>query len=107
MIKCQDCKDTGKITLLTSTIDCDCNHSSPDNDLGGPQDFPDDSNLINGWYSPSKAKERGTVVYLHAVTGEEVEITEISWKPTPCAKPPDLKFVGIVDKDKYVSGGIL
>ena len=67
----------------------------------GPQDFPEYSDVLNAWYSPTSAKARGGVVYL-SPTGEEVEITEISTKSTPCTIHVDLKFVGTVNKRKHV-----
>ena len=111
MAKCRYCNNTGKIPLLTSVVDCDCIKRSVESSLtcvdnSGPRDFASGSDLINGWYSATVAGKRGSVVYLHAVTGKEVEITEISSQSEPCSQWPDLKFVGIIDKTKYVRGGM-
>ncbi len=71
-----------------------------------PRDFPSHSTLKNGWYSEERARKGGSVVYLHATTGEEVTITEISSYSTPCYTGGDVRFVGIIDGNKYVRGEI-
>ena len=96
-IKCRYCKDIGKITLLTSVVDCDCiTKSQPVKLEDGPQDYPEDSDIVNAWYSQSRATKYGTVVYMHPTNGQEITITEIGRQSTPCSKSPDLKFVGPV-----------
>lgn len=102
MIKCKYCGDTGKIALITSVVDCDCltQRDSP----SGPQSFPEGSNLRNAWYSEETARKYGTCVYLDTKTRQEVTITEVSRKSTPCGRWKDMKFVGVVDK--YVRGVI-
>lgn len=73
----------------------------------GPQEYDRYSGLRNGWYSPTTAKSpHKFVVYRNPTTGQEVTITEISFKPTPCNRPPDLVFVGEIDARQYVRGGI-
>ncbi len=63
--------------------------------------------LRNGWYSPSVAKApHKTVTYRNPTTGQEVTITEASSKTTACSQPPDLAFVGEIDLDQWVRGGI-
>lgn len=73
----------------------------------GPQEYDQGLGLRNGWYSPSVARPpHKTVVYRNPTTGQEVTITEVSSKTTPCNRPPDLVFVGEVDLDQWVRGGI-
>lgn len=108
MVRCKDCNDTGKVLLLNFTVDCYCvsNPPSPCSEDLGPQDFPVESDMKNGWYSAKYAAAHGCVVYMHATTGKEVTITEISSKSTPFRRESDLKFVGIINKNKKVRGGI-
>jgi hypothetical protein len=110
MAKCKFCKDTGEITLFTSVVICDCIGQSKTSveSNSGPKDFvasphPD---FMNGWYSQTYAKDHGQVVYLHATTGKEVTITEITRTPTPYGTLPDIVFVGIIDKHSVIRGGM-
>lgn len=102
MAKCRYCKETGKISLLTSVVDCDCVKHKCTKVIGCPENFPKDSNLRNGWYSAESAAQGGIVVYLHLTTKEEVEITEISRGISPYCSWTDQKFVGIVDSTHIV-----
>lgn len=105
---CRYCNGTGKITLLTSIVDCECIGSSHIATIehSGPQTIPEDSHLRNGWYSPTIEKQYGSVVYLDTM-GREVTITNITHKPTPFNENiPDQQYVGIVNSQKYVRGMI-
>ncbi len=104
-VLCEECGDTGKIALFTSTVDCDCQTQKKDFNhpvecRGTPRPFIDDSSLKNGWFSAIEYKERGGNVYEHLDTEEPTLITEISSKSEPCRNPPDLIYVGVVDRDK-------
>ena len=118
MIECKYCNDTRKIILFTSVVDCDCVNqhvSSPaigKNNLGSPRNYRQNSNIMNGWYSPTRAAAHGSVVYRRAIhkdcgyatIDEEVEITEISIKSTPCYNDHDLEFVGMIDGNQHIRG---
>lgn len=106
MDKCRYCNDTGKITLLTSIVDCNCVTRPESTSKSNLKSFPEGSNLMYAWYSKEIAQLHGTVVYLDAITEQEVTITEISRHPTCMGQWKDIKFVGIIDKKKRVRGGI-
>lgn len=102
--ECPECKGAGKILLFHFDSPCSlC--SSREKDVGHPREFPEDSDRRNAWYS-AKSAESGSVTYLHAKTGKPIEITEIGRQSEPLSKHPDLKFVGVIDRTKYVCGGI-
>lgn len=111
-LDCPECKGAGKILLFHFDSPCSLCNSTLDDDVEVtkdtecPQDFPENSHLKNAWYSKSAASRHGCVTYLHAKTGKEVNITEISSKSKPCGKWTDFVFVGIIDKDKYVRGSL-
>ena len=110
MAKCRYCDGTRKIPLLVTTVDCDCVKqckTSVENS-SGPQDFVafPHPEFMNGWHSPTYAKNHGQVVYLHSTTGKEVTITEISIRPTPHLTLPDTVFVGVINKRRLIRGGI-
>lgn len=101
MAKCKDCRDTGKITLLRSVVDCDCvrrEFTATPNSYSYPQSFPNDSKLRNGWFSldQSRMRSNGGIMYELADSSGKVTITEVTTKPKPSGNWTDYVFVGIV-----------
>ena len=102
---CPDCKGTGRITLLTSTVLCECKDTTKlfeiEPNLIAPKSFAKSSVLRNAWYSLMNDKTQGHCLY-KLVGGEQVKITEVSFKSEPCRTWPDLKYVGVVER--WISG---
>lgn len=95
MPQCKDCNDTGRITLFSSTVDCDCTQKpTVESDL---QHHTEESGLYNGWFSKLGAAKNGWAVYLNE-NGDKIAITEVSRTPIPISKWNDLEFVGVVKK---------
>lgn len=103
---CKDCNGSFKITLLTSTVDCDCvkGDKNYSNNKGGPQDFdPNKTNLRNGWYSAKMESRYGAVIYALAGSGQEVRATIATQSKTHNTRWDDIEFIGVVDE--YVREG--
>lgn len=97
LYKCKNCRDTGRITLLFSTVDCDCRKK---HEVGSPpnlEHYTRESGLLNGWFSQLHASQSGWAVYLDE-KGNRRDVTEVSVKPIPISKHEDLEFIGIVTK---------
>lgn len=96
MYNCKNCKDTGRITLLFSSVDCDCikKHRANSPNL---KHHTRESGLLNGWFSEERSLNNGWAVYLDT-NDNEVNIVEVSIKPTPMSIWKDLEFVGVVEK---------
>ncbi len=103
MSQCRYCKGTGKISLFTTIVDCDCVTDTYSN-VGNPRERQRDSRWKNAWFSKKSKSTHGSVFYLNE-KGDEIEITEISSRATPCAVHNDLQFVGIVDGNTVIRGG--
>lgn len=104
MYQCRYCKGTGKISLFTTIVDCDCITNAYSN-VGSPREHRRDSKWKNAWFSKKSKSANGSVFYLNE-KGDEIEITEISSYAAPCAVHKDLQFVGIVDCSTIIRGGI-
>lgn len=96
---CEDCKGTGRITLLTSTVDCDCvTKDTCPSSPSGPHHFTEESEYKNAWYSKESAKKFGCCIYLEIYTMNEIATTEVSRHALPSSEWDDLEFVGVVQK---------
>ncbi len=110
---CPDCRGTGRIMLLTSTVPCECDLSyrKKCEDLGikdeidpvliAPKSFAENSVLKNAWYSREDDKKNGHCYYLLA-NGGGVKITEVNSYHKPSIIWPDLEYIGVVER--WISG---
>ena len=53
--------------------------------------------FMHAWYSAKNDNVSGTATY-KGVSGERVEVTEVSASDVPCSKWDDLEYVGLIMK---------
>lgn len=92
---CPDCKGTGTILLLTSSLPCVCTQQSS---RIAPKEFPRHSTIQNAWYSKEQDEDHGYCLYRSTTTGEAIKVTEVGTQITPMSQWEDLRYLGVVDK---------